>query len=440
MPINRRTFLKSSAALGAGLAFPLPLFAQTPLPPGIRIKRKTLSVVQGATDESRAHFSVMHEASRPLEAVISGPGETRFSPDRIETFTYPGRPTAISHVYASGLVPGVDHTLSLRSGEIADNRVFRALDPTPSSLRFAICSCMHDRHHDPAIWNDLASQAPDLILFIGDSVYCDQENAPAGEASPATLWRRFSEARETLEIYHQRRLIPIFAVWDDHDFGNNDSNSQNYPFVRESQKNFLTFFPLDPAYSRFLQRGPGVSSAVQFRGQNLLLLDDRSFRMPSGHQGIHAHWGEEQENWAMNLVRRHPSASWLMNGSQFFPSVIWKESVSRNHPKQLESLVNQLRQIGRPVVFASGDVHYSEISRLEPELLGYETFEITSSSIHSQSFPGVPGIIPNKRRIMSTGDRNYVIVTASPGSGGMQFSVESRAPGTRQLFRKDFRL
>ena len=152
----------------------------------------------------------------------------------------------MAHAFFTGLPTAEDLKLVIKDdkGRILDQRIFRTMDPRQDYLKFAICSCMDDEHHEPEIWNDLLAQSPDVIFFIGDSTYTDQEAATLDASSPARLWRRFCEARETLEIYHQPRLTPILAVWDDHDFGDNDTNAVEYPFVKESQRNFLIFFHL----------------------------------------------------------------------------------------------------------------------------------------------------------------------------------------------------
>ncbi|MCO5142100.1 MAG: alkaline phosphatase D family protein [Oligoflexia bacterium] len=235
--------------------------------------------------------------------------------------------------------------------------------------------------------------------------------------------------QETLEIYHLPRLIPIIAVWDDHDFGLNNSNSENYPYIKESQKNFLTYFPMNPKYCSYLQRGPGVSTCFSFREQQIVLLDDRSFRLPSGSKDPHAHWGASQEEWCIQKVREQRGTTWLMNGSQFFPHVMWKESVAGDHPEQLKGFVKNIQSTGRKVIFASGDVHYSEISRIEREILGFETYEITSSSIHSKSVPGFPHLVPNPRRVASVGKRNYILVDCNIGGNSNRFKVTSFSPG-----------
>jgi alkaline phosphatase D len=439
MAISRRDVLKIGVSSASAILFPNSLRAAVQQLENTQLSRKTLSIVQGATDETRTQFSIVHprEIELQAEAVLR---ENRYSPAKIKVFTFPGQKTSVTHFYFSELRPQEDFQLEVKnkSGKLLDRRIFQTLE-NRGELKFAICSCMHDAHHSADIWQDLAEKKPDVIFFIGDSTYCDNEVKSLNEIPPQTLWRRFSEARQTLEIYHLPRLIPIMAVWDDHDFGQNDTNSKDYPYGKESLKNFLTYFPMDPNFCEFLERGPGIASCLTLREQRILLLDDRSFRLPSGSKDPHAHWGKAQNSWLIRKVKEFRGASWLMNGSQFFPHVIWKESVAGDHQAQLDGLIKNLRNTGRKIVFASGDVHYSEVSRLEPEILGYETYEITSSSVHSTSFPGFPHIVPNSRRILGEGSRNYVLVKCSQDGDPMHYKVASLSPGKKN-FQFSFRL
>jgi alkaline phosphatase D len=439
MSISRREMLKASLSLTAGMLLPMPLLANVGNQSTER--RKTLSIVQGATDESRAQFSIVHPANLEIQARVFFLDGREVSPARVDRLRSPGQgaATAVTHFYFSDLLLGQDMKLSVFNAgwEMIDQRLFRTLDPNNPALKFAICSCMDESRHDAGIWNDLAAQSPDLIFFVGDCTYVDWGHEIPEETMPARLWRRFSEARAKLEIYHQPRLIPILAVWDDHDFGSNDTNSTDFPYVAESQKNFRAFFPANPEYCRFVESGPGISISFSFRGQQVILLDDRSYRLPSGSTERHAHWGREQEEWALRKVSAQP-VTWLMNGSQFFPKIAWKESVSQNHPEQLAGLLGELVKQNGKVIFASGDVHYSEISRIEPEKLGYETFEFTSSAIHSPNFPGSPGIVHNPRRIASTAARNYVLVEGQESGGKLAYRVSCRSAGNVTRFQKEF--
>ncbi len=131
-----------------------------------------------------------------------------------------------------------------------------------------------------------------------------------------------------------------------------------------------------------LEAGPGLAKSFQAFGQKILLLDSRSFRSPLGTKGG-THWGKDQEQWLRTNVMQSQTPTWIANGTTFFGAYHGGESVELNHPKSLSRLVEAVKQASQPVIFVAGDKHYSEIQRLESSLLGYETFEVTSSGIHS---------------------------------------------------------
>ncbi|WP_413569994.1 hypothetical protein ACLWBD_05885 [Bdellovibrio sp. HCB117] len=424
MKIERRNFIKLGLLQAAALG--LTRKANAYQIPKI-LRRSGPSILQGATDDTKTQFSIVHNNTEILDIYAVDSGGRRRIPDFTRTVAFRDHTKKITKVYFSFLDVNETYELHLVNAvtrELLDQREFQTLDLSKPDLSFALCSCMNDREHAPEIWQNMVQKKPDVLLFIGDSVYADSDSPLTG-ADPAHLWNRFCEARHTLEIYYSRRLIPIFATWDDHDFGLNDTNSVDFKFVKESQENFLNFFAQDTSHCHILEKGPGIASALKFSNQTILLLDDRSFRQRRGSKDRYAHWGKEQETWIFEKIRENPGTTWLMNGSQFFPNVPWKESVSGDHPDNFKGFLQELKLIPRKVIFASGDVHYSEISKIEKEALGYETFELTSSSIHSRNIPGSPDIIPNNRRIAGNGQRNYLLVKAAASNGGCTMDVTS---------------
>lgn len=440
MKLVRRGFLKWSLLQGAVLQLP----ALANATESFVVERKNgPSILQGATDETSTQFSIVYDRQTPLAVFALDEAGNTIHPDSTEIITYQDHPLCITKAYFSQLSMDTNYTLRLYTADLSqgiDEREFKTLNTKKDNIRFAICSCMDDQRHEPGIWKDLVSQDPDLIFFVGDSVYSDKENKKIekfrAEANPDRLWRRFTEARQTLEIFYSKKLIPLLATWDDHDFGGNDTDN-SYPFIVESQKNFTSFYAQSPSHCRFLTQGPGISSALIFNSQIFVLLDDRSFRQPKDSHSEFAHWGEEQNLWMFDILRNHKGFGWLMNGSQIFPAMVFKESVSQDHKQQLQKMTSELKNIATKVAFVSGDVHYSEISKIEKKALGYETYEITSSSIHSEAIPGVPFIVPNPRRIASTGKRNYILVDAVATDTGAEFSVTSHSAQDKTNFSKD---
>lgn len=425
MKFGRRDFLRFGVGNALVLAAPLKVQAEENLEVFDNRRKATPSIVQGATDSRNTQFSILFNREALLNVVAVNAAGKEFVPTQMDRIESGDHQQALTNVFFGGLEFASDYTLLVKeqtTGQLLDERSFGLLDTSLQSLRFAICSCMDEDRHEPEIWKDLVENSPDMIFFIGDSVYADRGASSGSGANPTELWKKFCVARSILEIYFSKRLIPIFAVWDDHDFGRNDTGS-NYPHVEASQKNFLGFFPKNPHYCSTLERGPGISSALTLSGQLFLQMDCRSFREKSGSRDRFAHWGREQEEWALDLIRRHDGPVWIMNGSQCFPEMPFKESFSGDHPQNFKAFLGELKRVNSRVVFVSGDVHFSELSKIEAEALGYVTYEVTSSSVHSRSVPGVPYIIPNRRREAATAERNYNLIDSQAQGKGVSFTL-----------------
>lgn len=436
MKIDRRNILKLGAVQLASLL--LSRKTQASIPNVKTPLKNRPSILQGATDESQTQFSILYHTDTQLNVFVTDINDVVWSPDKIQKINFNEHTQIITKAFFSGLKSSETYFLNItntQTGLSLDRREFQTLKLTHDGLRFALCSCMDDQFHKADIWQDLIDKNPQIIFFLGDHVYADH-GAPLG-ATPNQLWKRFCEARQTLDIFFAPRLIPILATWDDHDFGLNNSNSENYPYVKKSQVNFLSFFAQDESHCLLLQRGPGVSSAFRWDSQLFVLLDDRSFRKAKKSKDRYAHWGEEQEKWMLNLIKKNPGPVWIMNGSQIFPQSIFQESVSRNHHVQFEGLMAELNKISSKIVFASGDVHYSEISKIEKNFLGYETYEITSSSIHSKNTPGGFHVIPNSRRIAGTNSRNFIIVNSNVVDNCLKIAIDCYNPSDNCLFHLD---
>ncbi|MBC7372256.1 MAG: alkaline phosphatase D family protein [Bdellovibrionaceae bacterium] len=399
------------------------------------------SILQGATDETRTQFSILQDVKTNYEIFVTDTKGRIYPPDEVRPVIFSTHPKKISKVYFSGLFPNEVFQLKLRdvkTQQIADTREFQTLDLTKTTLKFALCSCLKESYHEAEIWKNMVLQKPDVIFFVGDTVYADK-GAPKDGADPTHLWKRFCEARTVLEIYYSKKLIPILATWDDHDFGLNDSNRFTYPYIQESQWNFQQFFAQEESHCRFIKRGPGISTAFQYNEQLFLLLDNRTFRDRNGSRDRYAHWGQEQESWMLELMRKNSGPTWLMTGSQVFPSAPFKPSLSRDHVGQFAGFMKELKTTPSKVVFVSGDVHFSEISLIDTPEVGYRTYELTSSAVHSNGIPGAPGVIPNKRRLMgaSIGDRNYIMVDSTAKGLGSTFSATCYSVSGKIYFKRN---
>lgn len=321
--------------------------------------------------------------------------------------------------------------------KIVDRRDFRLLNPEDQEANIAVASCASDffQEHKNQ-WTELLAKNPDALFLIGDNVYVDYKNGHKLLAiTKKTIWERYFDARDIYQLFRSPRLVPIYANWDDHDYGANNAGA-NFKYKETAKKVFDTFFPKLTNQS-LVATGPGVSGHVRLSGQSFYFLDNRSFRSPEKSKVGQTHFGKVQENWLFSAIAESKDPVWLISGDQFFGAYHPHESYQGNHPVSFDQFIFRLRQADRKVIFLSGDRHLSEIMKIPPNALGKETFELTSSGIHTKMYPGSFKKWPNPLQIEGVdGSLNYMLLNSKVLSSGLQVNVKSFGPGNQILFQR----
>lgn len=299
------------------------------------------------------------------------------------------------------------HVLNSHTSYI-EVRSFETLNTNLTSARIALVSCMNDHLHKKYMWDRLQQTNPDVIFFLGDAVYADLLNLfEKEEADLNQLRQRFIETWSRLSFYKWAHLKPVCAIWDDHDYGFNNAGTE-YKFKHESKQNFLAFYGSN-LETGLISRGPGISHLWRAFGQKFIFLDNRTFRGEMTPSGL-SPFGQDQENWFWQILEQANSPCWLISGSQWFGGYLQKDSYEFKFAESFKVFTEQLKRTQARVRFISGDVHFSEIMKIDENTFGYETLEITSSSMHSATVPGWHYLFTNPRRIASAGKYNFVLL------------------------------
>lgn len=309
-----------------------------------------------------------------------------------------------------------------------------APDPHPQAdrtlTRIAFGSCARSDKPQP-IWDAVLATRPDLFIFLGDNVYLDTRD-------PAAMRRKYAELAAQPGFQRLKASVPILAIWDDHDYGENDAGI-DYPMKEESRRLFLDFFG-EPADSPRRSRD-GIYTAHVFgppgRRVQVILPDLRWNRTPLVPLEL---GGQDYDAWIEKRAEageptpgpyaRNPEAMatqlgetqwrWLeeqlsvpadlrLFGSSLqvvadFPG--WEGWINFAHDHQ--RLIAAIRERGADrLICLSGDTHYAEISRLDVNT-PYPLWDITSSGL-TEVWPVLP---PNARRVGEAyRDRNFGLLT-----------------------------
>jgi len=285
----------------------------------------------------------------------------------------------------------------------------------------AFGSCAHQ--HDPQpILIDVAALKPDAFVYLGDNIYSDTYEMD-------TLRRNYQILGAKPEFQTLKAATKIYAVWDDHDYGYNDSG-RHYPFKKESKEIFLNFFG-DQGDSTITQHD-GIYHTVWLdkagRKVQIIFPDMRTFRdkvLPyngnrKGQKGYEYELdyspyatsdstmlGEEQWKWLEEQLMMPADVRIIASSTQFSITHNGYEAWA-NFPHEQKRFVDLIKKTkANGVFFISGDVHYAELSKLTVEG-GYPLYDVTSSGITSTwDFA-----TPNDNRIDGpVMENNYGLVT-----------------------------
>jgi alkaline phosphatase D len=139
-------------------------------------------------------------------------------------------------------------------------------------LRVAFGSCVGRRgHHAAAAFGEMADRAAfDLLLMLGDNHY--------GDTTDPALLRDYYHMMRTVGGFEKLiRQKPVYAIWDDHDYGPN--NSDGTTKGKEDSLRVFQDWWANPAYGE--EGNPGCYHRFSRSGVDFFMLDSRYHRTPN---------------------------------------------------------------------------------------------------------------------------------------------------------------
>jgi alkaline phosphatase D len=319
----------------------------------------------------------------------------------------------------AGLDPGtryrytvtVDGKPAAEPGRFATQPLWQfRTDPPAFSVAFGSCFYLNDRFDRPGppwgaelqILDTIASQSPDLMLWLGDNLYLREPEWTSIEGMSA----RYRAMRALPELRKLARAASHVAIWDDHDFGPNDADA-SFVMKGAALEAFKRYWP-NPSHG--LPGVPGVFGLVTFGDVDFFLLDNRFNRFPNRYPLTpeKAMFGRAQLEWLKQaLVYSRAPFKVVVAGGQFWNRANRFEAF-HNFPVEQKALADWLLEQKIPgVVFLSGDRHFGGLWRIERPGT-YPLYEFTSSpltagpianpSVEERGNPElVPGTLVNQR-------------------------------------------
>lgn len=249
-------------------------------------------------------------------------------------------------------------------------------------------SCARQERPQP-IWDAIKDARCDAFVLCGDNIYGDSPD-------PEVLRGKYGLLAAMPGFATLRKTTPLFATWDDHDYGLNDGGA-GFSGAEAAQKEFCDFFQV-PATSP-LRSTPGVYDCVTFGPEGkrvqLILLDTRSFRSPLKKDPANPKvnvpntdtgatvLGAEQWAWLERRLREPAEVRAVVSSISFISTEHGSEKWS-NFPQERSRFLELVRSTqAEGVVIISGDRHLAELSLLKPtDGISYPLYDMTTSGLN----------------------------------------------------------
>ena len=237
------------------------------------------------------------------------------------------------------------------------------------------------------VWNTIGSIDPRALLLLGDNVYIDDPETP--EMQRFHYYRRQSQP-EWMKLAKQ---VPIYGIWDDHDFTTNDGwggpDIEKPKWKREVWEIFKENY--DNPYYGGGEKQPGCWFDFWIGKVHFILIDGRYYReSPKGESP--SMLGTAQLKWLKKTLKKPATFTVFCTNVPITPKVkpgskdTWDGFDSER--QQIFEYIAEQKIPG--VVILSADRHRSDAYKIDTNIEGmYPLYEWQSSRLTNQHVHGL---------------------------------------------------
>lgn len=320
---------------------------------------------------------------QPANASLSALVHATAAQDHIARFLLTGLPPGTRfnyELYLDGVLTPRPYRLAFQT---QPHWQWRA-DPPAFTVAFGSCAYVNEEIFDRPgkpygsdyeIFTALAARQPDLMLWLGDNTYYREPDW----FSEAGMRHRYAHTRALPELQALLGATHHYAIWDDHDYGPNDSD-RSYRMRQTALQIFKDYWA-NPGYGS--EGVPGVFTRFEWADIEFFMLDDRYHRSPNRMPDApdKVMFGEAQLQWLMeSLVSSRAPFKIVAGGNQMLNPMNPHEAFSNYQHEQQKLLQWIQTQKVFGVLFLSGDIHRTELMKIAPKDF-YPLYDFTSSSL-----------------------------------------------------------
>lgn len=255
---------------------------------------------------------------------------------------------------------------------------------SPASFRIAFGGgAGYTPRHERA-WHAVAAAKPDALVMLGDNVYIDHPESPGMQRYK--YYRRQSRS----EWRALTGRVPVFAIYDDHDFGDNDcwgGPEIETPAWKRPVWKYFTRNWANPSYGGG-DAQPGCWFQYSIADVDVFMLDGRYYRTgPDDAQGKdRTMLGPVQKRWLLDALGKSKATFKVLvspvpwaSGSKPGSPDTWD-----GYPEERAEIFDFLRDERiNGVVLLSSDRHRSDLWRTDHPGL-YPLYEFNSAQFTNE--------------------------------------------------------
>lgn len=357
-----------------------------------------------------------------------------------------------AHLVADAVEPGKKYTYELYINNQKVERpyplefqtqVLWAFRTDPPNIKFATGSCAYvndtpyDRPGKPygsnyEIFTKIYEQKPDFMLWLGDNVYLRE----ADWGSRTGILYRYTHSRSLPEMQALLGSVHHYAIWDDHDYGPNDSD-KSFPNKELTLEAFKLFWA-NLNYGAGNSQGKGIQGSFVWGDLQFFLLDDRYFRTANQNMASsRSILGDEQIEWLINaLANSQASFKIIAVGGQFISSSKVKENFI-NFAEERQRIIDAIiKNKISGVIFLTGDRHFTELSKSDTNP---PIYDLTVSPLTSGAYN--PEKEQNSLRVPNTlvTEHNFAIIEVTGKRKERVMTIKIHNKDGKQLWKQEIK-
>ncbi|MEC7564272.1 MAG: alkaline phosphatase D family protein [Planctomycetota bacterium] len=290
-------------------------------------------------------------------------------------------------IRVEGLTPNSNYAYSvvIDGVEVPETFKLRTLTASgmPTEFRVAFGGGAGYVPQNEVMWNTIADAGPDVLMLLGDNVYSDAPEMP--EMQHYCYYRRQSRP----EYRTLTAQVPVYTIWDDHDFGTNDC--QGGPFVESPPWKVPVWRvfknnTVNPGYGGGIMQ-PGCWYDYYVGDVHFIMTDGRTYRTHNPeNDSAPTMLGPIQKEWLKQTIKNSKGVFTVLVSP--VPWVFGAKGNSKDtwngfkeERGEIFDIVRNSRNNG--VLLMSADRHRSDLWKIKSEGL-YPLYEFNSSRLTNQ--------------------------------------------------------